>query len=90
MLKSRIRLTTLKGAATLFERGDFIDYAPGEKYHSELGLISFGRRSDEGDMRMFYFYPEEFPEVYSMKEEAKQLPATGVRRLLGLINGVGG
>ena len=41
-------------------------------------------------MRMFYFYPEEFPEIYSMKEEAKKLPAIGVRRLLGLINGEGG
>jgi hypothetical protein len=36
---------------------------------------------------MFYLYPEEFQEIYAMREEKGRVAGIGVRQLLGLING---
>ena len=70
----------------LKERGDYVDYARGEVYHSELGVITFGEDLQERGMRIFYLFPEEFPEIYAMKDEVKRLPEIGIRRVLQLIN----
>jgi len=86
LLRSRIRMTTLEGAEVLRERGDFLEFARGEKYVSEPGEVSFGEDLGEAGTRLFYFFPEEFPELYAMRAERQRVPAIGIRTLLRLIN----
>ncbi len=86
ILRSRMQIAMLEGAKTLKARGEFFEYAPGEVYHSEPGLLSFGEDMGEHGMRMFYLAPEEFPELYAMKDEKEDLPQLNARRLLALIN----
>jgi hypothetical protein len=90
VLKSRISLECAQSAQKLLERGDYIDYAPGEKYHTEPGVITYGHDLGERGMRMFYLYPEEFPEIYAMKKEKALVAEIGIRRLLETLNGGAG
>jgi len=90
VLKSRISLECAQAAQKLLERGDYVDYAPGEKYHTEPGLITYGHDLGERGMRMFYLYPEEFPEIYAMKKEKALVAEIGIRRLLQTLNGGAG
>ena len=63
---------------------------PGERsYYSERGGVSFGESLGEAGMRMFYLFPEEFPELYGMREAKRRLPEAAVRRVLSIINGEG-
>jgi hypothetical protein len=87
VLKSRISLECAQAADKLLERGDYVDYASGEKYHTEPGLVTFGHALGEQGMRMFYLYREEFPKIYTMKEEKALAAEIGIRRLLKLLNG---
>ena len=80
VLRSRISLGCARAAQKLLERGDYLDYTPGERYHTEPGVITFGHDLGEQGMRMFYLYPEEFPEIYTMKEEEALAEEIGIRR----------
>ena len=90
VLKSRISLEKAQAAQKLLERGDYVDYTPGERYYTEPGLITFGHDLGERGMRMFYLYREEFPEIYTMKEERARAAEIGIRRFLQVLNGPGG
>jgi hypothetical protein len=89
VLHSRIQVDTREAAERLRQRGDYVDYARGQKYHSEPGVVTFGEQLQDGGMRIFYLYEEEFPEIYAMREEKRVAPEIGIRRLLELINGKG-
>jgi hypothetical protein len=86
VLQTRIQVATIEAAKTLKERGEFIEYGPGELYYSEPGIISYGEDLGDRGMRMFYLSPAEFPEIYAMREERERVPEIGARRLLALIN----
>jgi hypothetical protein len=90
VLKSRMSLEKARAAEKLLERGDYVDYARGEKYHTEPGLITYGHDLGERGMRMFYLYTEEFPEMYAMEKEKVLAAEIGIRRLLQLLNGPDG
>jgi hypothetical protein len=46
----------------------------------------YGHYLGERGMRLFYLYREEFPEIYTMKEEKALAAEIGIRRLLQLLN----
>jgi hypothetical protein len=86
VLQTRIQVAMVEAANVLRERGDFLEFARGQVYYSEPGLLSYGEELGPNGMRIFYLYREEFPEIYAMSEEKDRVPEIGTRRLLALIN----
>ena len=66
--------------------GEFIKYGQGERPQpAEPGLITVGEVTEDKGMRLYYFYPEEFPEIYEMREEKKKVSERALRELLSLV-----
>ena len=89
VLRSRALRAKVEAADALRERGEFVDYAPGESYHREPGVITHGEDLGDAGMRIFYRFPEQFPEIYDFETERRRAPARGVREVLAIVNGPG-
>lgn len=85
ILESEISVAVTNGVEKLREKGAFIDYAKGEKYDKAPGVVTAGEATENG-LRMFYLYPEEFPEVYDKKTEKKKVAEAAARQLVSLLS----
>ena len=83
VLSADIRVTVADGMEKLRSRGEYIDYAPGERYQSSPGVLSASEKTEGGGTRIFYLQPQDFPELYAKKLERKKAAEMGVRRVLG-------
>ena len=90
VLRSRALRAKVEAADVLRERGEFVDYAPGETYHREPGVITHGEDLGDAGMRIFYLFPEEFPDIYDLEAERRRAPARGIREVLAIVNGPAG
>ena len=86
ILNSQIQLSVAKALETLKEGGHFLEYQPGQAPEAVEGVLSAGESLEGGGMRMYYFYPEDFPEIYETKEKVKEVAETAFRRLLSMVN----
>ena len=65
------------------EEGAYVEYGPGEP-PDPAQVITFGETTERGGMRIYYFYPDEFKEIYEKQEEQKKTGELLVRPLLQL------
>jgi hypothetical protein len=84
ILHAEARVAVTEAIEKLRERGEYIDYASGERYETEQGVITAGEEIEGAGTRLFYLRREEFPAIYERREEAKQVAQTALRRLLSL------
>jgi len=83
VIEAEISAATFAGMETLREYGDYIEYAKGERYHVERGVHTGGEAVDDaGGIRMFYLYPEEYPEIYEAKRTKKKVAETAAREVV--------
>lgn len=68
--------------AALRERGEYIEYAPGEKYASQPGTVTAAEPRPGGGVRMFYLQPGEFPELYAKRTERDVVAERSLRNFL--------
>ena len=90
IIDGEIRLEYNLGMEELRSEGQFIEHAPGETYHKIDGVLTAGQIIPDGGVRMFYFYPERFPQVYEKKAVRRLArfptpsePSPGARRSSG-------
>jgi hypothetical protein len=84
ILHAEARVVVTEAIEKLRERREYIDYASGERYETEQGVITAGEEIEGIGTRLFYLRREEFPAIYERREEAKQVAQTALRRLLSL------
>jgi hypothetical protein len=84
-LDSEIRLEVVQGMEKLRPQGAFIEYAPGDNYLKEEGVLTAGEKTPEGGLRMFYLRPIDFPDIYEKKMKKEQIAEAALRRLLGIL-----
>ena len=85
ILDSQVRAEVPEGMEVMRQSGTYVEYAPGESYQIFEGVLSAGEETEDGRMRLFYFFPEEFPGIYAKKDEKKKVAELAVRRLLSLV-----
>jgi hypothetical protein len=61
-----------------------MDYAPGEKYHEAAGVLTCAERLPNGLTRLFYFYPEAFPELYQLRTDRIRVAQEAVQKLMAM------
>jgi hypothetical protein len=85
VLESQIRVELRAGMEMMRERGAFIQYAPGAKVEGSKGIITAGESSEDGGMRLYRYYPEEFPDIYDRKREIEAACEISLRQVLSLL-----
>src|SRR5688572_14193695 len=85
ILSSTYRLRMAEARTKLSEAQRYIDYAPGERYMVEQGVLTFGEKNVEGGTRLYYLYPEEFPEVYAIRERRSKVAGESLRKVRDLL-----
>ena len=86
IFNSQGHLAISKAMKKLRESAQYADYAPGQTPEGVPGIVSAAEPSDAGGMRMYYFYPEDFPEIYEAKQKAQEVAELAIRRLLSMVN----
>ena len=66
-------------------RGKFVEYRPGDKYQTFKGVLTSGEIMKGGGVRMFYFYPERFPEIYAKVRRKAEVAEAATRRVLAIL-----
>jgi hypothetical protein len=85
IVSSDYRLKMAEARTKLAGVQQFIDYARGEKYLIEKGVLTFGEKTETGQTRIYYLYPEEFPEVYELRERRRAIPNESLRKVRDLL-----
>jgi len=68
------------------EAGEYVEFAPGEVPKGDgPEVLTAGERTEDGGVRMYYFYPETHPEVLGKRQEMRDAAPLAVRRLLAMI-----
>ncbi len=83
ILDNKIILEVAKDMEILRSSRSFVEYINGEQYATIEGVMTSAEPTRDG-IRMFYIYPEKFPEVYDFKEQRKQIIEEGLYKLLEL------
>lgn len=86
VLDRKVQLAIIEGMEVLRGRGDYVEYAQGEKYESAPGVISFGEDLGALGMRIFYLFPEEFPDIYALRARKSRVSEDALRSLMAIIN----
>lgn len=84
---SDLHVEVAEARTKLAEAREFFDYVPGEKYLVEEGVVTFAEKTETGDTRMYYLYPEEFPEVYELKKRRKEIAGESLQRVMVILRG---
>lgn len=82
----QVQLAVAKALEDLKTGGHYVDYQQGQAPEAVEGVISAGEVIEGGGLRMYYFYPQDYPEIYQGKEKAKDIAETAFRRLLSMVN----
>lgn len=72
--------------AALRERGEYIEYAQGEKYATQPGTLTAAEPLPGGGVRMFYLSQAEFPELYAKRAERDARAERSLREILKRMN----
>jgi len=86
ILEAEIRVEYNVGMEELKAQGEFIEYAPGEKRQTFEGVVTTGEIIPGGGVRMFYLYPERFPEIYEKKRTKAEVAEAATRKILALLS----
>jgi hypothetical protein len=86
ILESQLRAEIAEAMEKLGEAGNYVDYASGERPMPVPGVLTAGEDTAEKGMRIYYFYPEDFPGIYEKRKEKQKIAERTVRRLLLLVN----
>ncbi len=84
-LDSEFMLEILKAKEQLFQAKEFIDYLNGDHRKAIEGVLTLGEPI-EGGMRIYYYYPEEFPKIYEIRRMKKDIARICSGRLVSIIN----
>lgn len=84
LLESEVRLGIVEGMEELTKGGEFVSYEEDQAPVEVPGVITAGEPRAGGGMNVFYFYPEDFPELYAKKGEKVKVAEYTLRRLLAL------
>ena len=85
MLHADLQLGVAEARAVLAAAGEYTDYAPGEEYMRQRDAVSLGERTEDGSTRMYYMYPEEFPEIHEMRAEQTEVADRAIRRIMSIL-----
>jgi len=86
VMESQIRVSLTAGMEKMRERGAFIEYAKGEIVEKhEPDIITAGENGANDSLRLYYFYPDEFPEIYERKREIKDACSQAIRQVMALL-----
>jgi hypothetical protein len=85
MIESDVQVIAAEAKEELKRLGDYVDYAQGQDYVVEPGVLTFGERSPEGMIRMVYMYPEEYPELYALRAKKREVAELGLRRVMDIL-----
>jgi hypothetical protein len=65
----------------LRSEGEFVLYGPDEPPRS-VDAVTFGEQTEDGGMRLYVFYEEEYPEICARKEQQRRIAELLLRSLL--------
>lgn len=85
VLDAEVRLRIAEASERLRAEGRYIEYGSGERYQEDRDALTVGEETDWGGVRMFYLYPEEFPEIHGMRAEKAAVADRAVRELLAAL-----
>jgi hypothetical protein len=88
VLESEAKVEIVGGMDKLRESGNFIEYQKGESYQLLKDAITSAEEVEPGRIRMFYFLPEDFPELHAKKQEKRQVADVALRKVAAIIRGV--
>jgi hypothetical protein len=89
VLDSETEVDVAVGMEALRREGAYVEYKTGERYEKAPGVITSGESIPGDGVRMFYLYPEKFPEIYERRVRKEAIAEESARRLLAIIRGVG-
>jgi hypothetical protein len=85
MLDSEVRMAFVEGMEKLRGEGSYVEFSQGQPCQGIQGVLSAGEETEEKGTRLFYFYPEEFPEIYEKRGEKKKVAELSMRRILSMV-----
>jgi hypothetical protein len=85
VLESEIRVDLTAGMERMREQGAFVSYARDEMVPPDKGTITAGEVGENGAMRLYYFYPEQYPDIYQRKQAIKAACEVAIREVLSLL-----
>lgn len=82
VLEAEMYRELTRARSALRDRGEYIEYGPGEKYASQPGTVTAAEPRPGGGVRMFYLQPGEFPELYAKRTERNVVAERSLRNFL--------
>jgi hypothetical protein len=87
ILESEAKVKIVEAMDTLRESGDYVEYSSGERYEVIEGAISSAEEVGPGQIRMFYFLPQDFPEMHAKKREKEEVAGVALRKISAIVRG---
>ncbi len=85
LLSSEIRLAVVEGMELLRERGDFTVYEKGQRVEGIQGVLSAAEILQGGQSRLFYLFPDDFPELYEKRTERREVAKKAAKNVLAIL-----
>lgn len=74
------------GADRLRTDRAFIEYSPGDRYEVLPGVLTYGEGFDGDKVRMFYYFPDEFPDLYKAKKAIELIVNECARHVVSILS----
>ena len=84
ILRSDFQLLAAEEAERMTAEGMYVDYAKGQRREPLPGVYTRGVVLPGGIMRIFAYFPEEYPVLYELKQEMKDVAQEALQRLMAL------
>ncbi len=87
VLDAEVRLAIAEAIERMRAEGRYVEYRSDERYQQVHGALTVGEETEWGGVRMFYLFPEEFPEIHEKRSEKAAIAERAVRELLSALSG---
>lgn len=84
VIESDLRVSMTEGMEAMRNDGYYVELGQGEYPEPVAGVLSAGELTEDKKLRIFYYYPDEFPDLYKKKEEKKKVAERALRRLIAM------
>lgn len=85
-IDSEVRAHMMEAMDTLRAEGNFIEYADSEEYQKVDGVLTAAEAAGPHRLRMYYLYPERFPQIYELKKTRTKEAALALRKAILVID----
>lgn len=87
ILDAEILRVLAEGGDAMRREGAYVTYQPGEAYIVEPETLTFAEQAEDGSIRMFYFYEDEYPDLYVKQRLRDSVASRAVEAVSEIVGG---